>query len=111
MYVTSKRFLPSHCYEKKLKLLFSSLNSYRFTQIVVDSQIKTPGGKTYDVIFVGTGEYISFYNSVDLLYFRFWKWIDYLWDFMVVPKFVLIKSSRAPKKQWWDAVKRREDSN
>lgn len=29
--------------------------SYRFTQIVVDPQIKTPGGKTYDVIFVGTG--------------------------------------------------------
>lgn len=29
---------------------------YRFTQIAVDPQIKTPGGKTYDVIFVGTGE-------------------------------------------------------
>lgn len=33
----------------------TSLLSYRFTQIVADSQIKTPGGKTYDVIFVGTG--------------------------------------------------------
>lgn len=29
---------------------------YRFTQIAVDPQIKTPGGKTYDVIFVGTGK-------------------------------------------------------
>ncbi|KAL7041760.1 hypothetical protein ACKWTF_000880 [Chironomus riparius] len=27
---------------------------YRFTQIAVDPQIKTPGGRTYDVIFVGT---------------------------------------------------------
>ncbi|CRK93680.1 CLUMA_CG007209, isoform A [Clunio marinus] len=27
---------------------------YRFTHITVDPQIKTPGGKTYDVIFVGT---------------------------------------------------------
>uniref|UniRef100_A0A182YM76 Uncharacterized protein n=1 Tax=Anopheles stephensi TaxID=30069 RepID=A0A182YM76_ANOST len=27
---------------------------YRFTAIAVDPQIKTPGGKTYDVIFVGT---------------------------------------------------------
>lgn len=40
---------------------FSSLSRfvlarYRFTQIAVDAQIKTPGGKTYDVIFVGTGE-------------------------------------------------------
>lgn len=32
-------------------------SSYRFTQIVVDAQIKTPGGKTYDVIFVGTGKW------------------------------------------------------
>lgn len=30
---------------------------YKFTYIAVDPQIKTPGGKTYDVIFVGTGEY------------------------------------------------------
>ncbi|XP_035777828.1 semaphorin-1A-like [Anopheles albimanus] len=27
---------------------------YRFTTIAVDPQIKTPGGKTYDVVFVGT---------------------------------------------------------
>uniref|UniRef100_A0A182ITG7 Semaphorin-1A n=1 Tax=Anopheles atroparvus TaxID=41427 RepID=A0A182ITG7_ANOAO len=27
---------------------------YRFTAIAVDPQIKTPGGKTYDVVFVGT---------------------------------------------------------
>lgn len=36
--------------------LFLFVLSYRFTQIVADSQIKTPGGKTYDVIFVGTGK-------------------------------------------------------
>lgn len=34
--------------------------SYRFTQIVADSQIKTPGGKTYDVIFVGTGNVLAY---------------------------------------------------
>ena len=28
--------------------------SYRFTQIAVDPQVKTPGGKTYDVLFIGT---------------------------------------------------------
>lgn len=28
--------------------------SYRFTQIAVDPQIKTPGGKAYDVLFIGT---------------------------------------------------------
>uniref|UniRef100_A0A0A9Y8X2 Semaphorin-1A n=1 Tax=Lygus hesperus TaxID=30085 RepID=A0A0A9Y8X2_LYGHE len=27
---------------------------YRFTQIAVDAQIKTPGGKSYDVLFIGT---------------------------------------------------------
>lgn len=27
---------------------------YRFTQIAVDPQIKTPGGKAYDVLFIGT---------------------------------------------------------
>lgn len=32
---------------------------YRFTQIAVDPQIKTPGGKTYDVIFVGTSNYLT----------------------------------------------------
>lgn len=37
-------------------VLLLSLCRYRFTQIAVDAQIKTPGGKTYDVIFVGTGE-------------------------------------------------------
>lgn len=41
--------------EEKAKILFR-LCRYRFTQIAVDPQIKTPGGKTYDVIFVGTGE-------------------------------------------------------
>lgn len=37
----------------KLPLLFFS---YRFTQIAVDPQIKTPGGKSYDVLFIGTGK-------------------------------------------------------
>ncbi|ALC39863.1 maker551 [Drosophila busckii] len=38
---------------------------YRFTQIAVDAQIKTPGGKTYDVIFVGTdhGKIIKSVNA------------------------------------------------
>lgn len=38
---------------------------YRFTAIAVDSQIKTPGGKTYDVIFVGTdhGKIIKSVNA------------------------------------------------
>ncbi|XP_038106044.1 semaphorin-1A isoform X2 [Culex quinquefasciatus] len=38
---------------------------YRFTAIAVDSQIKTPGGKTYDVIFVGTdhGKIIKTVNA------------------------------------------------
>lgn len=35
--------------------VFSS--SYRFTQIAVDPQVKVPGGKTYDVLFIGTGNY------------------------------------------------------
>lgn len=38
-------------------IFFCCYFSYRFTQIVVDAQIKTPGGKTYDVIFVGTGKH------------------------------------------------------
>lgn len=29
--------------------------SYRFTQIAVDPQVKVPGGKSYDVLFIGTG--------------------------------------------------------
>lgn len=43
----------------KHKKSFFFLRRYRFTQIAVDPQIKTPGGKTYDVIFVGTGEWIE----------------------------------------------------
>uniref|UniRef100_A0A1A9ZD48 Sema domain-containing protein n=1 Tax=Glossina pallidipes TaxID=7398 RepID=A0A1A9ZD48_GLOPL len=43
----------------------SSFAGYRFTQIAVDAQIKTPGGKTYDVIFVGTdhGKIIKSVNA------------------------------------------------
>lgn len=36
-----------------------AISRYRFTQIAVDPQIKTPGGKTYDVLFVGTGEFFG----------------------------------------------------
>uniref|UniRef100_T1GNU1 Semaphorin-1A n=1 Tax=Megaselia scalaris TaxID=36166 RepID=T1GNU1_MEGSC len=37
----------------------------RFTQIAIDAQVKTPGGKTYDVIFVGTesGKIIKTVNA------------------------------------------------
>ncbi|XP_046404618.1 semaphorin-1A [Ischnura elegans] len=38
---------------------------YRFTQIAVDPQIKTPGGNTYDVLFIGTdnGKVIKAVNA------------------------------------------------
>ncbi|PNF14608.1 hypothetical protein B7P43_G12123 [Cryptotermes secundus] len=38
---------------------------YRFTQIAVDPQIKTPGGKAYDVLFIGTdnGKVIKAVNA------------------------------------------------
>ncbi|XP_043278781.1 semaphorin-1A isoform X2 [Venturia canescens] len=38
---------------------------YRFTQIAVDPQVKTPGGKTYDVLFIGTdnGKIIKAVNA------------------------------------------------
>lgn len=31
-------------------------SSYRFTQIAVDPQVSVPGGKAYDVLFIGTGK-------------------------------------------------------
>lgn len=34
-------------------------SSYRFTQIAVDPQVKTPGGKAYDVLFIGTGKFLK----------------------------------------------------
>lgn len=38
----------------------------------MDAQIKTPGGKTYDVIFVGTGEFpLSFFLDVNALLLNF----------------------------------------
>ncbi|CAH1640347.1 unnamed protein product [Spodoptera littoralis] len=39
---------------------------YRFTQIAVDPQVKTPGGKAYDVLFIGTdnGKIIKAINAV-----------------------------------------------
>ncbi|XP_017785148.1 PREDICTED: semaphorin-1A isoform X2 [Nicrophorus vespilloides] len=39
---------------------------YRFTQIAVDPQIKVPGGKTYDVLFIGTdnGKVIKAVNGL-----------------------------------------------
>ncbi|XP_058804180.1 semaphorin-1A isoform X2 [Phymastichus coffea] len=38
---------------------------YRFTQITVDPQVKTPGGKAYDVLFIGTdnGKVIKAINA------------------------------------------------
>lgn len=49
-------------------LLLFPFYSYRFTQIVVDAQIKTPGGKTYDVIFVGTGKSSPYIRITKLIY-------------------------------------------
>jgi hypothetical protein len=40
-------------------MFFVFLFSYRFTQIAVDPQVKTPGGKAYDVLFIGTGKFTS----------------------------------------------------
>lgn len=39
---------------------------YRFTQIAVDPQVKVPGGKTYDVLFIGTdnGKVIKAVNAL-----------------------------------------------
>lgn len=39
---------------------------YRFTQIAVDPQVKVPGGKTYDVLFIGTdnGKIIKAVNGL-----------------------------------------------
>ncbi|KRT85293.1 hypothetical protein AMK59_1244, partial [Oryctes borbonicus] len=39
---------------------------YRFTQIAVDPQVKVPGGKTYDVLFIGTdnGKVIKAVNGL-----------------------------------------------
>lgn len=36
-------------------IFFSPFNSYRFTVIAVDPQVKSIDGKTYDVLFIGTG--------------------------------------------------------
>lgn len=46
-------------------ILIRTSTIYRFTQVVVDPQIKTPGGKTYDVIFVATdhGKIIKTVNA------------------------------------------------
>lgn len=40
-------------------MFFVFVFSYRFTQIAVDPQVKTPGGKAYDVLFIGTGKFTS----------------------------------------------------
>lgn len=47
----------NHFEYNELNFAIVSNFRYKFTYIAVDPQIKTPGGKTYDVIFVGTGEY------------------------------------------------------
>jgi hypothetical protein len=51
----------AHCYRPYLrKTVFFSFSfflssSHRFTKIEVDPQVKTPEGKYYDVLFIGTG--------------------------------------------------------
>lgn len=60
------QFFPSHFPATQNYIVYSLIYHfyfrYRFTQIAVDPQIKTPGGKTYDVIFVGTGESLFIYS-------------------------------------------------
>uniref|UniRef100_A0A8D8ZYR5 Semaphorin-1A n=4 Tax=Cacopsylla melanoneura TaxID=428564 RepID=A0A8D8ZYR5_9HEMI len=47
-------------------ILIETSTNYRFTQIAVDPQIKTPSGKLYDVIFIGTddGKVLKAVNAV-----------------------------------------------
>lgn len=47
----------------KVKQLIVFLYSYRFTQIAVDPQVKTPGGKAYDVLFIGTGNFLPYFQT------------------------------------------------
>ena len=46
-----------------LLLLLLVPYSHRFTKIEVDPQVKTPEGKYYDVLFIGTGM-----NRIDSLF-------------------------------------------
>lgn len=59
------------CSPPSIAIMFAASCRYRFTQIVADAQIKTPGGKTYDVLFVGTGESLVPCDDVmeDMCYF------------------------------------------
>lgn len=45
----------SYTIHKLIHYVPSFYCSYRFTQIAVDPQVKVPGGKSYDVLFIGTG--------------------------------------------------------
>lgn len=45
-------------------------NSYRFTVIAVDPQVTAIDGKTYDVLFIGTG-ILYYYNSCIITLFTF----------------------------------------
>jgi hypothetical protein len=50
----------AHCYRPYLRktvfyFIFIFPSSHRFTKIEVDPQVKTPEGKYYDVLFIGTG--------------------------------------------------------
>lgn len=64
----SPRVFIHRCYrsgEKEASITWLFYSSYRFTQIAVDPQVKTPGGKTYDVLFIGTdnGKVIKAVNA------------------------------------------------
>ncbi|CAH1364920.1 unnamed protein product [Tenebrio molitor] len=47
-------------------IVIRTIFHYRFTQIAVDPQVKVPGGKTYDVLFIGTdnGKIIKAVNGL-----------------------------------------------
>lgn len=78
MSVYCTRLYRSVHFQTVFFFLFSFLYSHRFTKIEVDPQVKTPEGKYYDVLFIGTG--MSFNvpvdskNSIDIfVYFFFAK--------------------------------------
>ena len=51
-------FIPAQCEEFNCSITFFPFHfhSHRFTKIEVDPQVKTPEGKYYDVLFIGTGK-------------------------------------------------------
>ena len=59
------------------RFLFPFLYSHRFTKIEVDPQVKTPEGKYYDVLFIGTGMSLNVpvhsKNSIEFFFLLFAK--------------------------------------